>query len=242
LKYLVATLLIIVALTVGACTANDPVDNIYTKNIYPGNGRYDIGSRGHPYINAYINNMYAGNADLGIVDADVLTVGGVPVSTSVCQWTTDADGISYDSGNVGIGTPAEEEKILLVYDNHGTATKALSVESNNANAGTTGIYDSVVGAKTGTTYGLFVNNATTSHTNGINTYGIYVRSQVTWDGANATNYGLYVDEPTGGTVNVTVHISGLPAYANNAAAVAGGLLAGDLYRTGDDPDIVCVVH
>jgi len=34
----------------------------------------------------------------------------------------------------------------------------------------------------------------------------------------------------------------LPAYANNAAAVAGGLAVGDFYRTGADPDPVCVVH
>ena len=31
----------------------------------------------------------------------------------------------------------------------------------------------------------------------------------------------------------------LPAYANNAAAVAGGLAVGDLYRS---TDAVCVVH
>jgi hypothetical protein len=34
----------------------------------------------------------------------------------------------------------------------------------------------------------------------------------------------------------------LPVYANNAAAVAGGLAVGDFYRTGADPDPVCVVH
>jgi hypothetical protein len=34
----------------------------------------------------------------------------------------------------------------------------------------------------------------------------------------------------------------LPVYANNAAAVAGGLLVGQLYRTGADPDQVCIVH
>jgi hypothetical protein len=35
---------------------------------------------------------------------------------------------------------------------------------------------------------------------------------------------------------------GLRIYANNAAAVAGGLKVGDLYRTGADPDLICVVH
>lgn len=36
--------------------------------------------------------------------------------------------------------------------------------------------------------------------------------------------------------------SGLPVFANNAAAVAGGLIAGQFYRSGADPDVVCVVH
>lgn len=34
----------------------------------------------------------------------------------------------------------------------------------------------------------------------------------------------------------------LPVYANNAAAVAGGLPVGAFYRTGGDPDQVCIVH
>jgi hypothetical protein len=39
-----------------------------------------------------------------------------------------------------------------------------------------------------------------------------------------------------------LHVVGLPVYANNAAAVAGGLTAGAFYRTNGDPDPVCVVH
>jgi hypothetical protein len=34
----------------------------------------------------------------------------------------------------------------------------------------------------------------------------------------------------------------LPVYRNNAAAIAGGLAAGSLYRTGGDPDLISVVH
>ena len=37
-------------------------------------------------------------------------------------------------------------------------------------------------------------------------------------------------------------LSSLSVYANNAAAVTGGLVAGQGYRTGGDPDLVCVVH
>ena len=36
--------------------------------------------------------------------------------------------------------------------------------------------------------------------------------------------------------------SPLPIYANNAAALAGGLKVGSFYRTNSDPDFVCVVH
>lgn len=34
----------------------------------------------------------------------------------------------------------------------------------------------------------------------------------------------------------------LQVFANNAAAITGGLVAGQFYRTGGDPDTVCVVH
>lgn len=34
----------------------------------------------------------------------------------------------------------------------------------------------------------------------------------------------------------------LQVFANNAAAIAGGLSVGNFYRTGADPDVVCVVH
>lgn len=34
----------------------------------------------------------------------------------------------------------------------------------------------------------------------------------------------------------------LPVFANNAAAAAAGLAPGATYRTGADPDFICVVH
>jgi len=46
------------------------------------------------------------------------------------------------------------------------------------------------------------------------------------------------------TVNalLNVNIAKLSVYANNAAALGGGLVPGDLYRTGGDPDPIMVVH
>ena len=58
------------------------------------------------------------------------------------------------------------------------------------------------------------------------------RSQIkSPDGTNA----LSVD-------NTSISMSGLPVFANNAAALAGGLSIGHLYRTNGDPDLLCIVH
>jgi len=54
---------------------------------------------------------------------------------------------------------------------------------------------------------------------------------------SAGNVGIGTTTP-----NSKLAVSGLPVYANNAAAIGGGLAAGDFYRTGADPDTVCVVH
>ena len=37
-------------------------------------------------------------------------------------------------------------------------------------------------------------------------------------------------------------LTDLHVYANNAAAISGGLTIGNGYRSGSDPDVVCVVH
>jgi hypothetical protein len=51
------------------------------------------------------------------------------------------------------------------------------------------------------------------------------------------NVGIGTTAPT-----APLQVVGLPQYANNGAAVTGGLTAGAFYRTGADPDVVCVVH
>jgi hypothetical protein len=55
-----------------------------------------------------------------------------------------------------------------------------------------------------------------------------------------TNGTVRMKVGSGGIINIT--LAGLTQYANNAAAAAGGKVSGDLYRTGGDPDLVCVVH
>lgn len=66
----------------------------------------------------------------------------------------------------------------------------------------------------------------------------------------AGEVGLQFASGTGGaaTTRLTIkntgviNIATLSIYANNAAAIIGGLVAGDLYRTNSDPDTVCIVH
>jgi len=70
--------------------------------------------------------------------------------------------------------------------------------------------------------------------------GSYIDSGVYCTGLSVLangNVGIGTTSPTS-----ALQVVGLPVYANNAAAVAGGLTAGAFYRTGADPDPVCVVH
>lgn len=50
-------------------------------------------------------------------------------------------------------------------------------------------------------------------------------------------FGIGTNTPTS-----PMHVVDIPTYANNAAAVAAGHTAGAFYRTGADPDVLCIVH
>ena len=51
------------------------------------------------------------------------------------------------------------------------------------------------------------------------------------------NFGIGTTTP-----HSKLAVVGLPVFLSNALAIAGGLSAGDFYRTGADPDLVAVVH
>jgi hypothetical protein len=67
-------------------------------------------------------------------------------------------------------------------------------------------------------------------------------------GYTSAGISLAITKTTGsvgiGTASPTskLQVVGLPVYATNAAAITGGLTAGAFYRTGADPDHICVVH
>ena len=80
---------------------------------------------------------------------------------------------------------------------------------------------------------------------GENRLGFYIRNLTNTDDLevacvsnfNGGGFGIGTASPTS-----NLHVVGLVVYANNAAAIAGGLTAGAFYRTGADPDPVMVVH
>jgi hypothetical protein len=55
----------------------------------------------------------------------------------------------------------------------------------------------------------------------------------------ATNFAIILN-PVGGGAGVGLY--GVPVHANNDAAVAAGMMAGMFYRTGGNPDYLCIVH
>jgi hypothetical protein len=67
--------------------------------------------------------------------------------------------------------------------------------------------------------------------------------------SDASATGLSLNESGTGPILLNVFTGGLvitlfgvPVFANNAAAIGGGLTAGAVYRTGLDPDTLCIVH
>ena len=258
---LVVTILLASVLIV-AC-AGDPMDTLYTKHLYPGTtNTYQVGSPALQYLDGYFQNVYVNGVAVGgggleidpaftASDAFPITAGDIAGWDALIssQWTTDANGIHYSLGSVGFHTNSSATELVSMYSSDGvTNSPVLYVGDNSASVDSTGIRVSMSGAKTDYTDGIYITNASTSSTAGADKFGVRIRNTGTWNGAGATNYGLYIETPTGGTTNVGAYIEGdvrvpsLGAYANNAAAVAGGLVAGDLYRTGGDPDVVCVVH
>lgn len=62
-------------------------------------------------------------------------------------------------------------------------------------------------------------------------------SDVKLDEIRLYNGALSADE-----VRALYNLIVLPIFTNNAAALAGGLIPGQFYRAGDDPDLVCITH
>lgn len=72
----------------------------------------------------------------------------------------------------------------------------------------------------------------------------------TWDiqgpvfgsGTNPVSKLKITHTGSSGVTAISLQLATVSVFANNAAAITGGLAAGDLYRSGADPDVVSIVH
>lgn len=127
-----------------------------------------------------------------------------------------------DSFNAATGVFTGSQPSAANLSNGTTGTGAVVL------AGTPTLVTPVLGAATGTSLNLGATGvlATTAQSG--------TGSLVMTGGATLTTVTL--------DATASASITNLPVYANNAAAITGGLVAGNLYRTGADPDFVAVVH
>lgn len=77
-------LLLGLALIPGCGMLGDPLDDLYTQNIYPGtHATYDIGSLGNQYQNGYFANLFIGGVPVGPGGGDVIGPAGATANALV---------------------------------------------------------------------------------------------------------------------------------------------------------------
>ena len=173
---------------------------------------------------------------------------------------------------VGTGTASPTKPIQIEGASTAAAQIYSHVTQNNVNGGGGVLlyHNNAGGAmpNAGDRLGYFlfggVDNVFTGG-RGFNGCGIVARAEGAWSSDGANNYAFpsyFAFETTASNVRTEkmritgsgnlgigttaptskLHVVGLPVFANNAAAVTGGLTPGAFYRTGGDPDVVAVVH
>jgi hypothetical protein len=193
--------------------------------------RTDWASGETPVLATVLNNIgldirtAGANRDMAgyaLINVSALTRAGANAMTFSTNGTERVR-IASD-GKVGIGTATPQIKLEVVGQ---AASPSLTYGTGDL---------SLVRTTTGAQLGVNSLNGAP--------WGMWLQAKDLVGGA----LGIYLN-PLGGNVGVgtsdpksKLHVVGLPQYANNAAAIAGGLTAGAFYRTGGDPDAVCVVH
>jgi hypothetical protein len=145
-----------------------------------------------------------------------------------------------NGGNVGIGTAAPGAKLDVSEGTIRTFTTGTSyVQMAYGNSDSVPFMSSLNnGVISSATYGWGLFDRGTEG----NFQLQYKAGATSWNPAITVqrsngNVGIGTTAPTS-----KLQVVGLPVYANNAAAISGGLTVGAFYRTNADPDPVCVVH
>lgn len=227
------------------------INGISYAVVYPGGGggfsQFDIAPTTFPAtapgnsnaglsVGIPVSNVSSGEYTYGIVSDILVLTGDTNAHNAV--W-----GIWAQADHQGSGIITYLGNTFNAYnDSTGTVTNLVAalIQTYNTGTGTTtnNIGVSIqVGSQHGTvthSYGIQILSPITGGTFTNPPIGLLINDQ-TISGAQPNAYAI---QSLGGRVRLT----GLHIYVNNAAAVTGGLAVGDLYRTGADPDVVCVVH
>lgn len=212
-------------------------------------GAVDIASGQRYYINGGQavgtpgTGNFAGGSALGAITSGQNNVGigtsaGAAITTATSNFCLGPFALANNVGssrNVAIGQSA-----LLSFNKASGNGFNVAIGSQAATTMTTGTQNVIIGNSTGAGLVAGTNNIL---------IGSAVDTPDGLDDSFSMNLGgvLFGDLAQFFIGNVwpltsALQISGLPIYANNAGATGGGLTVGAFYRTGANPDPVCVVH
>ena len=183
-------------------------------------------------INAGAGFNFVGN-DIFSTNGDAIAIDGFPTYLRFTSNVMGSPTYAFKFNNVSSGWA-----FASVYGNTLVSTVLTNIPGRMANGADPNNYFSAMHVMTnnsgtpGQEFTLDDSNAGTSR--GIRNNGNVIEFR---NAAGTQNAQRLKDN---GGLNLL--LGGVPIYANNAAALGGGLAAGDLYRSGSDPDIISIVH
>ncbi len=220
------TSLLVVACVAAASTSALAVDKLIVQDATGTINKFVVSDTGSITTPNFVVN------DAGKIGIGISAPGsGITVNTNdqfVAQYINHytGDGRAESPGmlflrNRTTGLPLKDDRLGYIL------MGGVGSDGNNKNgAGIVGYAESDWAAASFPVYFAFETNPSNS---GARTE----KMRITGDG----KVGIGTKVPTS-----SLQVVGIPQYANNGAAVAGGLTAGAFYRTGADPDVLCIVH
>ena len=203
----------------------------------------------------YIDMTRVQNGDILIYNSATEKFEPGQMTVGVSIWEQNSDDIYFNNGNVGIGTSIPN-CLLSIEKSNGTASSLFSLKETdetydfigiggasnyqgNAHIIFGGYRNSVGEVIPSGNYAAMINQdmwrlmfiVTDDLTQGT---PIDINEEIKMEIKANGNVGIGTSEPTS-----KFQVIGLPEYADNAAAIAGGLTIGAFYRTGD---LLKVVH